>query len=160
MRAVTGFQGIHPFAVVVMGALLLVTGCKPRDAYAPPVTTNPLETASIIGSRVEVPSIAEDIRLIVTAVDGRMTGVGRSEWDHPLVISPGSHLVQIAAVQGQIRGEVAVRATLEANKTYRAVYERRDDSEPGQIWLEDQQTGLPICDKLIVFGATHYWHTY
>jgi len=142
-------RGLWIGCAVVAAAL---AGCTPRHPYRAPPDLTPETGAVLKGSRTPVASpLAEDVRAIVTAVDGQLTANGRYEWDQPILVPPGSHLLQLAALQGQIKVEAAIRVSLEPHQEYVVRLQGPSDAgQPAFIWLEDTGSGGVVGSKLAV----------
>jgi hypothetical protein len=136
-----------PIIVLMVSAALV--SCARRNAYAPPPGAN----VAIVGTKLDVSvPFVEDIRVMVSYVDGWSTGPRRG-WETPTLVTPGSHLVQIVALHGQIKAEIATRVELEAGKTYQIRLSRTDEPPQPKIWLEDAQSGLPASRKIVAGAA-------
>lgn len=129
---------------------LSLAACAPPAPYAPPADLTAATAATLVGSRLPVSGLLdEDVRTIISAVDGKPTGIEKSTWDKELLVSPGTHTIQIAALQGALRGEIAVRVTLDAGRSY-AARSGKPVSRTVTSWLEDQTSGVVVSDKLVV----------
>lgn len=141
--------------VLAIAALALAACAPPAPPYVAPAGLTAETGATLVGSRQPVPGLLDDdVRAIVSAVDGKLTGIELSTWSAPVPVSPGPHTIQIAALQGALRGEIAVRVTLAAGRTYAA----RSSAPAGRavtLWLEDKTSGAAASDKLaVVMGAS------
>jgi hypothetical protein len=138
------------FMLVGVAASISLGACAPQPGYIPP-SSGEAQTATIVGSRLVVTSaLAEDIRVLLSAVDQKMTSNTRSAWATPVRVPAGSHVIQLIAVQGGLQAEVAMRVTLEPGRAYAARLDRPRASEPAMIWLEDSTTSAPVGDKIPV----------
>jgi hypothetical protein len=140
---------LRPTLIFGLAVSTLLLGCTPRNGYVPPSGSSADAAATIVGDRlaVAVPLIA-DIRVAVSAVDGKLTVSRAFEEDKPTIVAPGSHLVQIVASQGRRTAGVAIRAEFEAGRTYKIRLSKSDETAPTQIWLEDAQSGLTVGNKI------------
>lgn len=125
-----------------------------RHPYVPPSDLNPESAATIVGSKLQVTApLAEDIRMLVSAVDGKLTRTSHYDWENPVVVTSGPHLVQLVAIQGMGKAEIATRVNLEAGKRYTVRLSKADPARSVTIWLEDSQTGAAASNKVeVVYG--------
>ncbi len=129
-----------------------VSACAPPLAVYKPPELDDGPPATIVGSRLEVSHpLSEDIRVLISAVNAAVIKTKRGEWATPIKVPPGSHVIQIVAVQGDVYGEAAMRVTLEPGRAYVARFSRGESGQPGTIWLEDLATSAAASAKIPVF---------
>lgn len=141
MRRHLGRQAIAALALIAMAC------CAPRADYRPPVS-DATTTATIVGLRVPTRGLADDVRVVVSAVDGKWTGGGFADWDRPVTVDAGRRLVQLAAGSQARELQIALQVTLEPGKTYRPNIDWTKTDAPPMIWLEATPSGAPAGDKV------------
>jgi hypothetical protein len=135
--------------------MMTLCQCTPRPTYVSPPDLGAGSTATIVGRKVPATTLlAEDIRVRVSAVDGKTTPADRNAWATPIVVTPGAHFVQLVAMQWTSKVEIATHVDLQPGRTYAIRLDIADDTRVVTIWLEDSQTGLPAGDKVTIL------HTY
>ena len=80
----------------------------------------------------------------VGAIDGVVV---RQSWDEPVLVNAGPHTIEMGALFGNRYGSIATPADLAAEKTY-VVRGARKGQFIATAWIEDQQTGQPITERL------------
>jgi hypothetical protein len=141
----------RPTVVLALAAVMTLCHCTPRPRYVSPSDLDPGSAAAIVGSKVSVSALlAEDIRVRVSAVDGKTTSAARDAWATPIVVTPGPHFIQLVALQWMGKVEIATRVDLKPGRTYTVRLDTVDGSRSVMIWLEDSQTGLSAGDKVEV----------
>ena len=83
--------------------ILVLSGCgTPIDYYRPPEGIRPENTATIVGSRVEISAANKDVRTYLSRVDGSpIGGGGRESWARPVAIPEGEHEIMVAVTGGE-----------------------------------------------------------
>ena len=126
-----------------VAAVAGVVACAPRPD---PAMLKP-DDATLIGSRPAPEGwLGQDLRVLVSVVDQKPTGHRRFDWDIPIRVAAGDHVIQVAAVQGYTTAEVVMRVTLEPGITYVARLRAQQPEHPAAIWLENSVTGASVSE--------------
>lgn len=137
----------------VLGVLLLMAalnGCATRNLYTAPPSLTSASGATVTGSREENPHLLiKDMRTGISSIDGLATGLGTLDWDQPILVTPGKHMVQVYSRYGQSGGGIATQMAFEAGKTY-AVQGQRKGQHAAMVWLVDKTTGVAVSEKFAV----------
>jgi hypothetical protein len=136
------------FLLAVAGAAL--AGCAEQSSrYAPEPSLTPQNSATLYGSREPYPlPLIRDARNYILAVDDKPTGLAPFTWDTPLLVSAGPHAIRIARSHGSMEGSVSMQVALESGKSYAIRSEGRDRGYQASIWIEEQESGAIVGDKV------------
>ena len=139
--------------LLILVTALVVTACAapiPVIDYAAISNKLASDKAQIIGSNVEQPFPYDTWAISVVTVDGKEVGTKKSLWlkevHAPLVLEPGTHIIEIRMKQGRLIGYAEFEFNLKANKTYvaRALAENK---KYVHLWLEDFATGEDVTER-------------
>ena len=136
--------------LVFVAPLIMVGACASPPN---PATFQPGE-ATLVGSRLSGEGALADTRVLVSAIDLKPTGRRRYDWDIPMRVAPGDHVIQVAAVVGDMTAEVAMRVALKPDGIYTARLRVPETDEPPALWLEDSATGTAVSNVIPVFAST------
>ncbi len=104
--------------LVAVASLAACDTAPPLPLYVEPPGLTPDNAATLMGNRVERFVLSPDDRVFIVGVDSHTTGYVPDDYAKPLHLLPGSHVVDIALLQGKKSGHVATEVQLEAGKTY------------------------------------------
>ncbi|MFT4020834.1 MAG: hypothetical protein QM666_04870 [Acinetobacter sp.] len=136
-------------AYSLMLCSVLLTGCigmgQKHTSALPPIEYNQPTTlqnaATIIGNRVERPSILADTVAYVFAVDGQKVRDAEKNLSQPLTITAGQHDIQLWCQQGSAKYSNIVNVDLQAGRQYRVGYQFQPNGRNTcYMWLYDEKS--------------------
>src|SRR5258706_14992628 len=110
---------LHRLVVVALATALSIplSGCFSHYQPDAPVTAQ--TGAPLHGFRDRAPDpLVDDMRIVISAVDGKGTGRNRYNWDEPVLVSPGSHTIILHAEHARRGTGIETQLTVEAAKSY------------------------------------------
>jgi hypothetical protein len=134
---------LRPAASMLVLAIAACAG-DPSQYYTPPPG---LTAATVVGSKNEKGLLQDDQRIILSSVDGGVTRLAPGDWDKPILVPPGRHVLGLLFFQGGLLGQIATPATLEAGKSY-VVRAEHSRGNVATLWLEEQGAGTLVAEKL------------
>jgi hypothetical protein len=135
---------MKPFALALLGLILVAEGCSSMEYYEPPRNATAQTAATVAGSRTNFLSVVRGVEASITRIDGKAAPV--TSYDKSFLIAPGMHRVMMTAVEGPVAAVALVDFNFEAGRSY-IVRASDIQTKPPEIWLEDARTGQVIARK-------------
>ena len=145
---------------VLIALTVILSACQsqPVTYYTPPAEMLQEDLATLVGSKVRVRNIffADEITY-VRGIDGLPVEGGLKDYDVPIRLAPGKHVIQIGFAQGSGCAEATFELIMQSGNSYIARSKKlgRESifrQENLSIWIEDSN-GTPATNDVIVpFG--------
>lgn len=146
--------------IVPVALIVILSACQsqPVTYYTPPAEMLQENSATLVGSRVWVRNIFfSDEITYVRAIDDFPVERGSKNYNVPIRLSPGKHVIQIGFSQGSGCAEATFDLSVQSGNSYIARGKKlgRESifrQENLRLWIEDNN-GTPATDDAIVpFG--------
>ncbi len=146
------------FPITSVLCLSLLTACVPTDPnlnYTPPAGLSPNTAATIIGAQsMPVGIYKKSAIAFAQAIDNQVLPNGDDGWKTPILVTPGTHLIQLGACQHEVLlgceafGSITLSTNFEAGKTYtlQAVLMNAGRLAEFTGWIADS-SGARISDQ-------------
>lgn len=141
MGALMRYAGL--FAALSL-SLVALAACENAPPYEQPAMLTPDNAATVMGSKVAHSLLVADEYSNVIGVDG----MRNLDIEKPLLVTPGSHTIDIAYRRARMNGHIATAVSLEAGKIYVA-YCTMNGHFFASCWIADEHQAA-LTDKLVV----------
>lgn len=135
---------------LLMVTVFALTGCADQPArYIAPPGLTAKNGASLTGSLVKTGALANNEKIFVGEIDNRVTTQNSSNFQVPLLVTPGLHVLQIVACEcgswlRSVSGSVSIAVNLQPGQNYVAraslptsQWLMFDPNKTAMAWLED-----------------------
>jgi hypothetical protein len=143
--------------IVALTAILSACQSQPVTYYIPPAGTLLEDSATLVGSRVTIRNIfyADEITYVF-AIDELPVEGGARNYDNPIPLLLGSHLITVGFAQGSGCAKATFELDVQSRKTYVARGEKlgRESifrQENLRIWIEDNEGNRVTNDATVKF---------
>jgi hypothetical protein len=135
--------------LVALASLAACDTAPPLPLYAEPPGLTQENAATLRGSRINHGLIVPDSRIFVSGVDNQSSGFRPDDYDKPLRLSAGSHVVDILLVQANKVGQVATEVQLDAGKTYLVACRQGVFAFTVPCTITEQESKTKVADVLM-----------
>ena len=153
--------------IAVTALVLLATGCTTAPdndlsgKYQPPSASG-AEVAFLSGSRVGGGMLDEDHRAYILLVDNLFLPEARNNWQKPVSITAGEHIVTAAYAYGSFVARTELKLQAKAQATYHLMFKYGTEGPRRQLyndfWIVDDADGktvTPVQHSVVTGGSTY-----
>ena len=151
-------RGTKILVSVVMIVIISACQSQPITYYTPPAGVPLEDSATLVGSKVLIRNIffADEITYVY-AIDELPLEGGSKNYDKPIPLVPGRHVVTIGFAQGSGCAKATFELNVLGGKAYLAKCEnigRESIFRPEnlRIWIEDSEGNQATNDTIVPFG--------
>lgn len=146
--------------VVILASISILFACQsqPVTYYSLPAGIQLEDSATLVGTKVSIRNIfyADEVTY-VSAIDEFPVERGSKNYDSPVSLSPGTHIVAIGFAQGSGCATATFELNIQSRKTYIARSEKLGREsifrpENLRIWIEDSEGNHVTNDAIVSFG--------
>ena len=145
--------------IVFVALIVILAACQsqPVTYYTPPAGMPLEDSTTLVGSKVLIRNIfyADEITYVL-AIDDLPVEGGSKNYDIPIQLSPGKHVVQVGFAQGSGCAKAAIELNVQSRKRYIARGEKLGREsifrlENLRIWIEDSEGNQVTNDAVVPF---------